>query len=172
LEQITEASQTRWSEILETLCLKFLCCSIYLFCIVLCIVFVLMCTVLLPSGGYPIAVNKYIIMYHIRCLLTGTKLLSTRSFRIFINSCIIFSCILPKPSSSGNLSNYSCRIFYVSMFYNWYSDYFSINFSSLKNNVSLEFLCRKGHLTFAADSVRHSYQYSLRSTWMIISGTF
>jgi hypothetical protein len=41
---------------------QFLCCSIYcLFCVVLCIAFVYMCTVLLPPGGYPIAVNKYII---------------------------------------------------------------------------------------------------------------
>jgi hypothetical protein len=49
----------------------FLCCSTY-FCVVLRI-FVLcrfiyclcvyMCTVLLPPGGYPIAVNKYIISY-------------------------------------------------------------------------------------------------------------
>jgi len=40
----------------------FLCCSMYcLFCDVLCIVCVYMCTVLLPPGGYPIAVNKYII---------------------------------------------------------------------------------------------------------------
>jgi len=31
-----------------------------LFCVVLCIVCVHMCTVLLPPGGYPIAVNKYI----------------------------------------------------------------------------------------------------------------
>jgi hypothetical protein len=45
---------------------KFLCCSMYsLFCVVLYIVFVSMCTVLLPPGGYPIAVNKYIISYHI-----------------------------------------------------------------------------------------------------------
>jgi hypothetical protein len=37
-----------------------LCCSMYcLFCVVLCIVCVYMCTVLLPPGGYPIAV-KYI----------------------------------------------------------------------------------------------------------------
>ena len=44
----------------------FLCCSMYsLFCDVLCIVCVYMCTVLLPPGGYPIAVNKYIISYHI-----------------------------------------------------------------------------------------------------------
>jgi len=43
----------------------FLCCSMYcLFCVVLCIVCVYMCTVLLPPGGYPIAV-KYIISYHI-----------------------------------------------------------------------------------------------------------
>jgi len=39
----------------------FLCCSMYcLFCDVLCIVCVYTCTVLLPPGGYPIAV-KYII---------------------------------------------------------------------------------------------------------------
>ena len=31
------------------------------FCVVLCIVCVYMCNVLLPSGGYPIAFNKYII---------------------------------------------------------------------------------------------------------------
>jgi hypothetical protein len=38
-----------------------LCCSMYcLFCVVLCIVCVYMCIVLLPPGGYPIAVNKYI----------------------------------------------------------------------------------------------------------------
>jgi len=41
----------------------FLCCSTYcLFCVVLCIVCVYLCTVLLPPGGYPIAV-KYIISY-------------------------------------------------------------------------------------------------------------
>jgi len=34
-----------------------------LFCDVFCIVFVYMCTELLPPGGYPIAVNKYIISY-------------------------------------------------------------------------------------------------------------
>jgi len=33
-----------------------------LFCVVLCIVCVYMCTVLLPPGGYPIAV-KYIIYF-------------------------------------------------------------------------------------------------------------
>jgi len=35
-----------------------------LFCVVFCIVFVYMCTELLPPGGYPIAV-KYVISYHI-----------------------------------------------------------------------------------------------------------
>jgi hypothetical protein len=35
-----------------------------LFCLVLCIVWVYMCTELLPPGGYPIAV-KYIVSYHI-----------------------------------------------------------------------------------------------------------
>jgi len=34
-----------------------------LFCVVLCIVCVYMCTVLLPPGGNPIAVNKYINIY-------------------------------------------------------------------------------------------------------------
>jgi hypothetical protein len=44
---------------------KFCVGSIYfLFCVFLCIVWVYMCTVLLPPGGYPIAV-KYIISYHI-----------------------------------------------------------------------------------------------------------
>jgi hypothetical protein len=48
----------------------FLCCSMYcLFCDVLCIVCVYMCTVLLPPGGYPIAVKcvQYIIS-HIVCV--------------------------------------------------------------------------------------------------------
>jgi hypothetical protein len=42
-----------------------LCCSVYcLFCVVLCIVSVYMCTELLPPGGYQIAF-KYIVSYHI-----------------------------------------------------------------------------------------------------------
>jgi len=36
----------------------------YLFCVVLCIVFMYMCTVLLPPGSYPIAV-KHVIRNHI-----------------------------------------------------------------------------------------------------------
>ena len=45
---------------------EFLCCSMYcLFCVVLCIVCVYMCTVLLPPGGYPIAVNIYHIYIYI-----------------------------------------------------------------------------------------------------------
>jgi hypothetical protein len=34
-------------------------------CVVLCTVCVYMCTVLQPPGGYLIAINKYIISYHI-----------------------------------------------------------------------------------------------------------
>jgi hypothetical protein len=46
---------------------KFLCCFMYcLFCVVLCIVCVYMCTVLLPPGGYQIAVDIYrIISYQV-----------------------------------------------------------------------------------------------------------
>jgi hypothetical protein len=58
----------------------FLCCSVYcLFCVVLCIVCVYMCTVLLPPGGYPIAV-KYIISYHcgtIACSIQYSNMLYT-----------------------------------------------------------------------------------------------
>ena len=50
---------------------KFLCCSIYcLFCVVLCIVFVYMSTVLLPTCGYPIAV-KY-VHHHIISVHSGS----------------------------------------------------------------------------------------------------
>jgi hypothetical protein len=54
---------------IDALLYAFLCCSVYLFCVVLCIVCVYMCTELLPLGGYPIAV-KYII-YHTeqQCML-------------------------------------------------------------------------------------------------------
>jgi len=38
-----------------------------------------MCTVLLPPGGYPIAVNKYIVSYHIKNKLTSTQLASVIS---------------------------------------------------------------------------------------------
>jgi len=34
-----------------------------------------MCTVLLPPGGYPIAVNKYIISCYINCLKQSGKYL-------------------------------------------------------------------------------------------------
>jgi hypothetical protein len=45
----------------RTVPITFLCCSMYcLFFVVLCIVCVWMCTVLLPPGVNPIAVNKYI----------------------------------------------------------------------------------------------------------------
>jgi hypothetical protein len=50
----------------------FLCCSMYCFCVVLCIVYVDMCTELLSPGGYPIAV-KYIIhiISYIKLALDG-----------------------------------------------------------------------------------------------------
>ena len=66
---------------------KFLRCSIYcLFCAVLCIVCVYICTVLLPPGGYTIAV-KYIIshriIYHIIISYhISYHIVSTISYRI------------------------------------------------------------------------------------------
>jgi len=48
-------------------------CVLFPFCVVLCIVFVYMCTEILPPGGYPIAV-KYIISYHIFTDRTGLRL--------------------------------------------------------------------------------------------------
>jgi len=43
----------------------FLCSMYCLFCDIPCIVCMYMCIERLPPGGYPIAVNKYIISYHI-----------------------------------------------------------------------------------------------------------
>jgi hypothetical protein len=43
-----------------------------MFCVVLCIICMYTCTVLLPPGGYPIAVNKYIninIKIHPLCMM-------------------------------------------------------------------------------------------------------
>ena len=58
----------------------FLCCSMYcLFCDVLCIVCVYMCAVLLPPGGYPIAV-KYSLSYHI----ISHQILALITFDIFL----------------------------------------------------------------------------------------
>ena len=42
------------------------CVVLCIVCVVLCIVCVYMCTVLLPPGGYPITVNKYIYYYRKR----------------------------------------------------------------------------------------------------------
>ena len=42
----------------------YLCCSVFI-CVVLCTVCVQTCTVLLPPGVNPIAVNKYIVSCHI-----------------------------------------------------------------------------------------------------------
>ena len=43
----------------------YVCCVLYilLHCAVLCTLCVKICTVLLPQGGNPIAVNKYVISY-------------------------------------------------------------------------------------------------------------
>jgi len=61
---------------------KCFCCSTYcLFCVLLCIVCVCVCvcTVLLPPGGYPIAVNKYITLHSIwRTTITRLSLNSIR----------------------------------------------------------------------------------------------
>ena len=51
---------------------------VLLFCVVLCIVCVQMCTVLLPPGGYPIAVNKYIII-----IISPNKKIGIFSKRLF-----------------------------------------------------------------------------------------
>jgi len=63
----------------------FLCCSMYcLFCVVLCIVCVCMCTVLLPPGGYPIALTIYhIISYQIlsSVVYLAQPYLSTLSYK-------------------------------------------------------------------------------------------
>jgi len=58
-----------------------------LFCVVLCIVFVHMCTVLLPPGGYPLAV-KYII----RMLLK--EILNTHYF-IFLYTAVSHTASFP-----------------------------------------------------------------------------
>jgi len=52
----------------------YLCCSMYcLFCAVLCIVGVYMCTVLLPPGGYPIAVKYTISSQSHPCGICGRQ---------------------------------------------------------------------------------------------------
>jgi len=80
---------------------SFLCCCMYcLFCVVLCIVCMYMCTVLLPPGGYPIAV-KYIISYHISYAVKWILLCLIHEF--------CWGQILIRSRSSG-----SCRTdFYV-----------------------------------------------------------
>jgi hypothetical protein len=55
--------------------------GILFYCDVLCIVCVYMCTVLLPPGGYPISVNKYIISYIVTCGLGNVVSIAT-SYRL------------------------------------------------------------------------------------------
>jgi hypothetical protein len=71
----------------------FLCCSIYcLFFFFLCIVCVYMRTVVLPPGGYPIAV-KYIISYRITSYHTRHPVmaLSYPAFAIKFGNCKVFT---------------------------------------------------------------------------------
>jgi len=52
-----------------------------LFCIVLCIVCVYMCTVLLPPGDNPVALNKYIIIIILYGLITQKTVIWTTPAR-------------------------------------------------------------------------------------------
>jgi hypothetical protein len=77
---------------------KFLCFSIYcLFCVVLCIVCVCMCTVLLPPGGYPIAIKH--TTYHIVVVSRKTNLMHNLFLVYFVNL-YMFRTYLD-PSSGG-----------------------------------------------------------------------
>jgi len=63
-----------------------------LFCDVLCTVCVYMCTVLLPPGGYPIAVNKYIISYIIWFTKAKKFILRIKCRKVFkIRRCLFLS---------------------------------------------------------------------------------
>jgi len=55
-----------------------------------------MCTVLLPTGGYPIAVNRYIISYHVlfvcKCVLYYCYRLATQLQLTYISYHVLFVC--------------------------------------------------------------------------------
>ena len=55
-----------------------------------------MCTVILPSGGYPIAVNKYIVSYHIIIVIICVVALSSNSdnFVYILEELTTFSPVL------------------------------------------------------------------------------
>jgi len=61
-----------------------------LFCVVLCIVRVYMCTVLLPPGGYPIAV-KYII-YHKHSTAFRGRVFYVQDKIVTSNILLLLSC--------------------------------------------------------------------------------
>jgi hypothetical protein len=46
----------------SVLCIVSLCCSVYFFIVLFCVLFVLVCTVL-PPGVNPVAINQYIISF-------------------------------------------------------------------------------------------------------------
>ena len=85
----------------------FLCCSMYcLFFEVLCIVCVYMCTVLLPPGGYPIAV-KYIISNHIISYHISYHIISYHIISYHIISYHIISYIISYHIISYHIISYS-----------------------------------------------------------------
>ena len=82
-----------------------------LFCVVLCIVCVYMCTVLLPPGGYPIAVNKYMYVCMYVCMYVYIYIMSIHNER---NSQIMFfQCSQHKQLYSFIV--YCCRHFVHSL---------------------------------------------------------
>jgi hypothetical protein len=147
----------------------FLCCSIYcLFCVVLSIVCVYMCTVLPPPGGYPIAVNKciiyhiiyntiyhiiisYIITYHISHQIVSYHVISYRIiyhiiyriYRIISIYHIYLSYIVSYHIISDNISYIiSCHIPYISYHNkgkNWFQPHTPFR-PSQQNHVHLPLL--------------------------------
>jgi len=86
-----------------------------LFCVLLCIVCVYMCTVLVPPGGYPIAVNKYIISNaRVKLAKTGhgphsSILVVICVVRLlFVLFCILFvcKCVLPPGDHPFSVNKY------------------------------------------------------------------
>ena len=102
---------------------KFLCCCMYfLFCDVLCIVCVYVCTVLLPPGGYPIAVKyiiSYIISYRIiyriisyQYHIVSYHIISYHHISYHIVSYLIIYHIISSSSScSGRIRFDSCSLY-------------------------------------------------------------
>ena len=60
-----------------------------------------MCTVLLPPGGYPIAVIKYIISYHCRQQLKTISIFPVVAFAVRQNSRFITSQVQGGSNTTG-----------------------------------------------------------------------